>query len=171
MRARCARLFRYCCYCWGNNRPSIGCSGTMYLFRCGQRCSIDRQKSRDFSKLRAPPPIAAKTTIFAKREWDDKALFKPLLIQWGGVILMYSLSLSPSLSFHCMRAFKTPAPLNLKNTLKMFPHQYLHIATSIIIVNKLKFFSSPFSEQKKKKKKKLSFLRVKNWKIFYYNSK
>lgn len=42
-RERCAgRLFRYCCYCWGNNRPSIGRLGTMYLFRCGQRCSIDQ---------------------------------------------------------------------------------------------------------------------------------
>lgn len=81
MRARCARLFRYCCYCWGNNRPSIGCSGTMYLFRCGQRCSIDRQKSRDFSKLRAPG------------ENYYSPMTKPFsypLIQWGGVILMYS---------------------------------------------------------------------------------
>lgn len=49
-RERCAgRLFRYCCYCWGNNRPSIGRLGTMYLFRCGQRCSIDQD----------PPPFAS----------------------------------------------------------------------------------------------------------------
>lgn len=58
-RERCARrLFRYCCYCWGNNRPSIGCPGTMYLFRCGQGCSIDRppfaKKHRERIVLNSP---------------------------------------------------------------------------------------------------------------------
>lgn len=59
-RERCAgRLFRYCCYCWGNNRPSIGRLGTMYLFRCGQRCSIDRDPT-----LRAGVSEKAGPTIY-----------------------------------------------------------------------------------------------------------
>lgn len=62
-RERCAgRLFRYCCYCWGNNRPSIGRLGTMYLFRCGQRCSIDQD-----------PPFAS---LGKSSAWPTKIVVK-----------------------------------------------------------------------------------------------
>lgn len=64
-RERCAgRLFRYCCYCWGNNRPSIGRLGTMYLFRCGQRCSIDQD-----------PPSASLEKVSREQERSSSEVF------------------------------------------------------------------------------------------------